>query len=261
MFVKRRPHAVPGTIPHALDMFRSEVRFYREIAGEVGVRVPACAAAEETEDGFRLELEDLGGWAPGGDPVAVARVLGQLHDRWEGRAEARWPWLRRVGAGADLIAALYERTWPALEARGDLPGRVVDAGRSFVGRVGELELLEGTAGPLTLIHGDASARNVRTSPAGEVALLDWEDVRLACGAVDLAWWLLTSVEPDGWDAVIEASSPADRAGLATVAPTAVSQALLSLADAPPGGREAAASIARIDAAVSRWPGATRRSAP
>ena len=252
MFVKVRPPATPGTIPHALDMFRNEVRFYREVAPVVGVRVPLSAAAEETDDGFRLELEDLGDWTPGGDPVAVARVLGSLHERWAGEAAERWSWLTPPGAAADLVAALYDRTWPELDRRKDLTRAVRKAGAGFVGRIPELEQREGEAGPLTLIHGDASARNVRTSPAGEVALLDWEDVRVASGAVDLAWWLLTSVDVDAWDVVLAASSPADRAGVPTVMPTAVAQALLSLGGTEDGSPEAAASIVRIEAALERF---------
>ena len=252
MFVKVRPHASPGTIPQALDMFRNEVRFYREVAPVVGVRVPACSAAEETDDGFRLELEDLGDWAPGGDPVAVARVLAALHERWAGVAAERWPWLRPPGAAADLVGALYDRTWPELARRDDLTPVVRKAGAGFVGRIHELERREGEGGPLTLIHGDASARNVRTSAAGEVVLLDWEDVRVASGAVDLAWWLLTSVDVPAWDAVLDASSPTDRDGVATVMTTAVTQALLSLADTEDGSVEAVASIVRIDAALERF---------
>ena len=251
MFVKRRPHAVPGTIPHALDMFRNEVRFYREIAPVVGVRVPACAAAEETEDGFRLELEDLSGWSVGGDPVAVARVLSTLHECWSGVAAERWPWLRPPGAAADLVGELYDRTWPSLAARADLTAAVRDAGACIVGRVEELEAREGEP-PLTLVHGDVSSRNVRTSPHGEVVLLDWEDVRRASGGVDLAWWLLTSVDPSTWDAVLEASSPVDRAAVAVVMPTALAQALLELAGMDEGSPEARASVARMDAALLRW---------
>lgn len=251
MFEKRRSHPTPGTIPHALGMFRNEVRFYREIAPHVGVRVPACSAAEETEDGFRLALEDLGGWAPGGDPLAVARVLATLHERWAGCAGDRWPWLRPPGAAARLVAELYDRTWPRLARRRDLPDVVRRAGGGFVGRVEELEQLE-AASPLTLIHGDASAANVRTSPTGEVALLDWEDVRLAAGAVDVAWWLLTSVDPPDWDAVLSASTPIDRAAVPTVMPTAVTQALLSLADLEDRSTAARSALVRIEAALERW---------
>jgi hypothetical protein len=85
---------VPGSIPDVLDIFRSEIRFYRAMAPVVGVRVPACYRAEETGEGTVLVLEDLSAWSPGADPVVAARVLSGLHRRWEGRASRRWPWLR-----------------------------------------------------------------------------------------------------------------------------------------------------------------------
>ena len=42
VFVKRRDPAAPGSIPERLEMFPREVRFYREVAAEVGC---ACLAA------------------------------------------------------------------------------------------------------------------------------------------------------------------------------------------------------------------------
>src|SRR6202034_2105809 len=120
-FVKRRTPPAPGSIPDVLGMFHAEVRFYREIAPVVGVRMAA-------------------------------------------------------------------------------PGQVNGA----------------EACPLTLVHGDAQARNMRTSPDGEVALLDWEDVSAAPGIVDLAWLLTASVDPGQWDAAIAAYGPAS--GLERVLP-------------------------------------------
>ena len=57
--VKRRPPATPGSIPAVLEMFESEVRFYREIAPVVGVRVPACYQAEHTAEGTGSAIEPL----------------------------------------------------------------------------------------------------------------------------------------------------------------------------------------------------------
>jgi hypothetical protein len=51
---------------------------------------------------------------------------------------------------------------------------------------------------------------------------------------------------------LEASSPTDRELLATVMPTALSQALLSLAGLDDGSPDALASIDRMDAALARW---------
>ncbi|HEY1915486.1 MAG TPA: phosphotransferase [Streptosporangiaceae bacterium] len=247
-YVKRRNPPGPGSITAALDSFRAEVRFYREIAPVVGVRVPTCYAAEASEDGTMLALEDLSAWRPGAEPVAAARLLSELHRRWEGRASSQWPWLRPIGAAVELVEELFDQVWPALASRPDLTAEVRSLGTRLVGRVAESELRIGELAPLTLVHGDASLRNMRTGPDGGVALLDWEDVSAAPGVLDLAWLLLSSVEPTQWDTAIAAYGTAE--GLAEVLPAIAVQGLLSLADTGPGSAEATAWIQRLNAATN-----------
>jgi hypothetical protein len=176
VYVKRRARPSPASIAEALDCYRAEVRFYREIAPVVGVRVPACHRAEDSDEGTMLVLEDLSGWQPGADPLAAVRVLAAMHRQWAGEAPTRWPWLRPPGAAVDLVEPLYAQVWPELAGRPDLTPSVRALGERLVGNVAESERLIGAAGPLTLVHGDASMLNMRTGPGGEVALLDWEDV-------------------------------------------------------------------------------------
>jgi Phosphotransferase enzyme family len=230
-------------------MFRCELRFYREIAPEVGVRVPACYQAEETADGTLLVLEDLSAWQPGADPVDAARVLSGMHRRWEGQARQRWPWLRADGAGIELVEKLFDQTWPRLAAREDLTPSVRALGERFLGHVGDADNDAARAGAATLAHGDASMLNMRTSSGREVALLDWEDVSSAPGIGDLAWMLVSSVDPGRWDEAIEAYGHSDR--LAEVLPAVMVQGLFSLSGAPAGTAEATAWVERIDAAGSR----------
>jgi hypothetical protein len=225
------------------------VRFYREIAPVVGVRVPGCYSAEAGADGTVLVLEDLSAWRPGADPAVAARLLCGMHRRWEESAPSRWPWLRPVGAATDLVEELFDRVWPRLASRPDLSSGARSLGERLVGRVVESELRIGQAGPLTLVHGDASLRNMCTGPDGEVALLDWEDVSAAPGIIDLAWLLLSSVEPGQWDSVIAAYGAAEH--LAVVLPAIAVQGLLSLADTDTGSAEAAAWNRRLDAAADR----------
>jgi hypothetical protein len=240
---------VPGSIPAVLGMFRAEVRFYREIAPVIGVRVPGCYRAEETSEGTVLVLEDLSAWQPGADPVAAALLLAGLHQRWEGLAGRRWPWLRRPGAASDLVENLYSQTWPQLAARGNLPAAVAQVGAGLAGHVAEAEREAGRAGPVTLAHGDASMQNMRTEAGGEIVLLDWEDVSAAPGVLDLAWMLVSSVAPARWDEVIAAYDPAS--GLAGVLPAAIVQGLLSLSGVPAGSAGAIGWISRLEAAAGR----------
>ncbi|HEY3733948.1 MAG TPA: phosphotransferase [Streptosporangiaceae bacterium] len=232
-----------------LDIFRAEVRFYTEIAPVIGVRVPGCYRAETTAEGTVLELEDLSAWRPGADPEAAARLLAGLHQRWEGLAAARWPWLRPLGAAADLVEKLFDETWPHLVARGDLTPSVETLGDRLVGRVVDAESAIGRVSSMTLVHGDASMQNMRTGPDGEVVLLDWEDVSAAPGVLDLAWLLVSSVEPARWDEVIAAYGPAE--GLADVLPAVMVQGLLSMSGTPAGSAGAAGWIGRVEAAGDR----------
>jgi hypothetical protein len=241
--VKRRHPPAAGTIPDVLQMFRAEVRFYREIAPVVGVRVPECCRSEDSDEGTLLVLEDLSAWRPGADPVAAAALLAQMHTRWEDQAHLRWPWLRRVGAASTLVANLYDHVWSDLALRPDLTAGVRAHGNRLAGRVIDVESAVARAGPLTLVHGDASLRNMRTGPDGEIALLDWEDVSAVPAALDLAWLLVSSVDPEQWEDVIAAYGSAG--GLADALPAVVIQGLLSLADAPEGSTDAQAWISRL----------------
>jgi hypothetical protein len=230
-------------------MFRCEVRFYQEIAPVIGMRVPACYRAEATDDGTLLELEDLSSWRPGADPATAAGVLGWLHERWPSEALSRWPWLRRPGEAVDLVAELYDRTWKLIVGRDELGSPVRDLGERLVGRVAAAESAASAAGPLVLTHGDASAQNMRTSPAAEIVLLDWEDVGIAPGVTDLAWLLVSSVEPERWDEVIAAYGAAGQ--LAEALPASAIQGLLSMSDTVPGSADSEAWAARLRSAVAR----------
>ncbi|HUC22205.1 MAG TPA: phosphotransferase [Streptosporangiaceae bacterium] len=230
-------------------MFRCEVRFYQEIAPLVGVRVPACYRAEATDDGTLLELEDLSSWRFGADPASAAEVLARLHERWPNEALSRWPWLRQPGAAVDLVAELYDQTWPLIAGRTELGSRARDVGDRLVGRVAAAESAASAAGPLVLTHGDASAQNMRTSPATEIALLDWEDVGIAPGVSDLAWLLVSSVEPDRWNEVIAAYGHAGYLG--EVLPAVAVQGFLSMSDTAAGSAESEAWGTRLGSAAAR----------
>jgi hypothetical protein len=226
IFHKRREAADPGSIADVLQMFRREVRFYREVAPYIGVRVPVCHLAEEHDGAIHLELEDLSAWREGAEPTAAAHLLRDLHARWEERAIERWPWLPRHDVSG-LVGAIYDDAWAVARHRPELTDPVRDLGDSLVGRVPQVEHRAERLGPVTLTHGDPSAINMRTSPDGEIALLDWEDYGTGPGILDLAWHLLSSVPPGDWEAALTAYG--DTSGLAEALPSVAVQGLLSFA--------------------------------
>jgi len=248
-FVKRRGPATPGSIPDVLQMFVNEVRFYREVAPIVGVRVPACIRAEEEAGATLLLLENLSEWSPGAEPLQAARLLDTLHARWEGRIDDRWSWLRPPAAAAELVGHMFDATWPSLERRPECTSTVLAFGRRLVGRIPEADRLAARSGPETLVHGDASLRNMRTSPAGEVAFLDWEDVGIGPGVYDLAWLLVSSVDRHQWKDTIAAYG--DTTGLRDALPSAAAQGFFSLADTPVDSGVALAWVQRIEEAARR----------
>ncbi len=248
IFMKSREPAQRGSIPDRLQMFTREVRFYTEIAPTVGVRVPSVFRAEVRDGSTVLELEDLSSWREGADPVAAARALASLHGRWVGRAEDTWPWLPRADA-SDLVGELFDACWPALRRRSDVTDAVRRLGDALVGEVSAVERVADAAGPPTLTHGDASAANMRTSPAGEVVLLDWEDVGSGPGICDVAWFLMSSVEAHDWDRALGAYG--DAHGLGDALPAASVQALLSFAHQEEGSADALAWIGGLEEACAR----------
>jgi hypothetical protein len=62
--VKRRGRPGAGSITEALDSFRSEVRFYQEIAPVAGVRVPACYGELQRTLPMRVVRRTSGGSVP-----------------------------------------------------------------------------------------------------------------------------------------------------------------------------------------------------
>lgn len=119
----------------------------------------------------------------------------------------------------------------------------------MVGHAADAERASAGAGPLTLIHGDASSSNQRTGPEGEIAFLDWEDVSAGRGITDIAWFLVSSVDPERWEEVL--GSYPDTATFATALPSAMVQGLLSFNDTEEGSEEADAWTRRLKAAAIR----------
>lgn len=148
-------------------------------------------------------------------------MLADLHAGWTGIAPARWPWLRTPDVASELVGALFDQTWPGVAGRPECTPAVRALGDRLFGHIPAVERTAARAGPTTLVHGDASLPNVRSSSTGEIALLDWEDVGAAPGVADLAWLLVSSIDPTHWDETVAAYGSA--AGLADALPAAASQ--------------------------------------
>ena len=186
--------------------YANETRFYTELADRCGVATPACYLAAIDADAQRLAivLEDLDDGTIGGDGEmnadqieAALTALARMHGQWWAADELDpYTWLRRDGRAVPpgLVEVLAERVPRFLERfRDRLPARfraAVESVPDWLPRVVERDPL-----PDTLIHADASAKNV-FFPAGASRgpiFFDWQLVRRGSVRSDLRNLLVESL--------------------------------------------------------------------
>lgn len=210
LFVKLAPARVSTRLFfNLLQLGRTEVEFYRRIAGDVAVDVPRVfhAACGGPAQRFALVLEDLGRRGARFTTAAerlsldearqVVRALADLHAGfWDSpRLRADLSWLkardhnpryrlerylcavalpRGIRRFADLVPAALQAAVPRLLAARDA---LEDAWAE---------------GPLTLIHGDAHAGNLYFLPEG-IGLFDWQVAQRGQGMRDVSYFLANSI--------------------------------------------------------------------
>lgn len=210
IFVKT-PSRKPATrlLVEAAGLTASEVRFYRTLAANVPVRVPACLHARHDGTRFMLVLEDLTGdnrLPPATDActarqaLAVIGALADLHAYGWGRPEGG-----RAG-GWLLAQAERERflgTWlrlPLIHRGLQLAGdRVPGSPAADVLRYARHHKLANRqlAGPPhTLIHNDCHIGNLAFADDDQPIFLDWQMVRAGQWARDVAYFCILALDPD-----------------------------------------------------------------
>jgi Phosphotransferase enzyme family len=194
----------------AQALYEREVRFYRELAGAVGITTPRCLCAEIDADSgmFALVLDDL---AParaadqlsGLGPDDACTALGEL----AALHAARWGDPRRTGLGwledlREQQSAGYVQFIPPLfdgfvERYGDQlePGHleIITAFRPHLGRY-----LTARPGPSAVIHGDYRSDNMLFDAADgtiPLAVIDWQTIVTGPALVDVAFLLGASLDP------------------------------------------------------------------
>jgi hypothetical protein len=161
-----------------------ELRFYRELAPRVPVRVPRFVGGAE-RDGVCCVLLEPAGTAvrPVGRWVDLAAQLGRLH-----REPPDWPWAKPVHVATSAEIASAGRAWAELGQAALVAGLL-----PLVGRLGEAL----GALPACLCHGDWHLGNL-LDDGGDVVWIDWQDTGVGHGPEDLAL-LWQRAERDGWN--------------------------------------------------------------
>jgi hypothetical protein len=185
----------------------AEARFYRDLAPEIPVRVPAVWFADEDGDRYAMVLEDLveGGCRfpnPTDDDIAarardIVEQMAALHARfWESprfEGDGDLAWLAPRGTGGAGGGAKFVRM--AVESVGDrLPDEFHRLADIYLARNDDITELW-NSGPRTLVHGDPHLGNlfVDTAAGDRTGFLDWAMVGRSPGLRDVAYVMCNSI--------------------------------------------------------------------
>ena len=185
-------------------IYDREVRFYEELAAQVGIGTPRCYfVARGGGGGFVLLLEDL---APseGGDQIAgapldrhesVLRSMAALHARWwnDAALEQR-EWLYEPVDVARARQVYREAATWFCETWAPPYPHLLRVARGIVQMLDDVSPPARTR-PFTLVHGDFRLDNVLFPGAagGRFGLVDWQTVSLGSPSVDVGGWLILSL--------------------------------------------------------------------
>ncbi|CAM2975255.1 phosphotransferase [Skermania piniformis] len=184
--------------------YTNEIRFYRELADTVDIRVPACHYAGLGDAGvFTLLLEDLAparvgdqlaGCTPAQATAAAVNLAGLHGPRWNDSTlleiEGMLLPTKEISAMSQLAFTPTMDTF--LTAIGDtLTPADVDTLRAVTPHIGDW--MSGRAERHTLLHMDYRLDNLLFGADGTVFAVDWQGMSVGLGGRDVAFFLSTSL--------------------------------------------------------------------
>ena len=187
--------------------YEREIRFYRELASRIPVRVPRCYATvmDVAADDYLLVLEDFGALSMGDDAAGCSaaqaetaiRTIAGLHAAWWDRRELDMlDWVPMGNAPVHQMAEpAYQGSLPAfLETFGDaLTPRMRVVSEQLAKHV--VDLLNVLAvPPITVAHGDFRLDNLFFDGA-RVGVIDWQIAFRGNGVFDVAYFLGGCLDP------------------------------------------------------------------
>ena len=197
--IVKLPTADPGgrAIGEMSRVWQREHCFYRDVAGQLNIRVPEVYL--NTLDPPCLVLEDLAPAVPGDHLAGATReqaersidLLARHHGAWfEHASLSTFDWMPGLDDPNVLaLGPMFEIGWPGfLDRYGDeLPQRCLRWCEQFV--VGIPTWIVGHQDdPVTLIHGDFRLDNLFFADDGSVAVVDWQLAMRAPGQTDLVYF-------------------------------------------------------------------------
>ena len=190
-----------------------ELRFYREIAADVPIRLPRFHAGGSDPASLRawLAMEHLADCRQGDDlvpesPDSLARIvetLATLHASTSDRLNGH-PWLATPSRGSLDAAGIADRTRGYVERFGPLTrGPATDLFEALPRLIPEAHTTLDEA-PGVLLHRDLAYDNMLFAPPDdEPIILDWQWCQLGAGVRDLAGVLFRITDPAVFRATID----------------------------------------------------------
>jgi hypothetical protein len=200
----------PNARAAGVTSYRTEVRFYRDLASSLRIRVPRCYLAEITEEmtTFTLLLEDMAP-AEQGDQVAgctpeqareaAVNVAGLHGPTWCDDSLHGLEWLLAdVADSADVTAGFLADATEVFIQNRDLQPGAVEVLRGFAEHF--VEWARGRPSPRSLVHNDYRLDNLLFGPPGSgappVTTVDWQVLTVGLPLRDVAFLLGTGLDTD-----------------------------------------------------------------
>ena len=178
-----------------LSAFQREIRFYREIAPTVSIRLPKFYYAVDDPPAYSLILEDLSYYTPGDQIIGMhqnqvmdtVEILAKLQAQyWNNEGLKKLNWMpRRNGVSND-----FTENWPSfVEHFGHMISDDAIVLGDKLSNLIDWKNEEIKKRPNTLVHADLREDNLLFPPEGsgeQIMILDWQLTIRNIGAADVA---------------------------------------------------------------------------
>ncbi len=177
-----------------MHAFEREIRFYREVAGNVPVRLPKLYYAVDEPPAYSIVMEDLSHYVPGDQLSGMhsAQVMKTVEEiarlqakYWNNEELEKLDWMPEFnGVGLD-----YVQKWPSFVKRFGfcIDDRAVELGNKISRHI-DWKKQQILSRQKTIVHFDLREDNLMFPPAGEegpILILDWQVTIRGIGAMDV----------------------------------------------------------------------------
>ena len=177
-----------------MDAFQREIRFYREIAGTVPIRLPKLYYAVDQPPAYSMVMEDLSHFVPGDQVVGMheqqvmktVEEIARLQAKyWNNEELKKLSWMPEFND----VSLDYREKWPSfVENFGYcLDDRGIELGEK-IGHYLDWKKEKILKRQKTIVHFDLREDNLMFPPPGEegaILILDWQLAIKNIGAVDV----------------------------------------------------------------------------